>query len=186
MTAQTNNAKNAAIIDAWGPWRPMMVERLANCADYLGRLSRSLASEIAPDRLYFTAKSYALRDAVEQLVDGCHRVEHWLDECGEEFADMLRGPDVWSTCERAAGQDGDHAADMRTSLPERAYRDAQKLGHGVQRVGDWLAALSWKRPVDPEEASEVLRELVAEWWATKTLCVALNHAIRELEPQGGR
>jgi hypothetical protein len=182
MTAQRNNA---VAVDPWGPWRPMMVERLASCADYLGRLSRCLASEVAPDRFYFTAKACALRESVEQLVDGCHRVEHWLKECGEEFLDPVWGPDVWSTCERAAGHDGEHGADTPASLPERAYRDAQKLGHGVQRVGDWLAALPWNRSIEGDEATEILRELVTEWWATKALCVALDHAIRELEPEGG-
>ena len=32
----------------WGPWQDHIGEGLAHCADYLGRLQRCLAGEIAP------------------------------------------------------------------------------------------------------------------------------------------
>jgi hypothetical protein len=163
----------------------MMVDRLASCADYLGRLTRSLAAEIASDRFYFASKAYELRDAVERLVDGCHNVERWLDECGVEFLDPTRGPDVWCTCERPVGHVGDHRTDLPRSTVERAYRDAQKLAHGIQRVGDWLAALPWNRPLD-DESSDLLEALADSWRSARPEWIRLDQAIADLLPEGVR
>jgi hypothetical protein len=41
----------------WGPYRATIEDHLDICADYLSRLRRSLAGEIAPDRHYFADKA---------------------------------------------------------------------------------------------------------------------------------
>jgi hypothetical protein len=43
--------------DPWGPYLAAIEGHLDTCADYLGRLRRSLAGEIAPDRHYFADKA---------------------------------------------------------------------------------------------------------------------------------
>jgi hypothetical protein len=40
-----------------GPYRATIEDHPDTCADYLGRLRRSLTGEIAPDRHYFADKA---------------------------------------------------------------------------------------------------------------------------------
>src|SRR6267378_3751227 len=67
--------------EAYGPFAGAIRERVASCADYLGRISRQL--DATPSRHYVAGKAHELRDAAERLISLCHDVEGWLRQCGE-------------------------------------------------------------------------------------------------------
>lgn len=50
------------------------------CVDYVGRLQRSLAGEIAPDRYYFLEKAHELQYWATNLVQRCEEIEGWVAE----------------------------------------------------------------------------------------------------------
>jgi len=54
--------------DAWGEYRSAVTDGVATCADYLGRLERSLSGEAASDRAYFAARAISLHEAARDLV----------------------------------------------------------------------------------------------------------------------
>jgi hypothetical protein len=54
--------------DPWGPYRATIEDHLDTCGDYLDRLRRSLAGEIAPDRHYFADKAHHLHTAARRMV----------------------------------------------------------------------------------------------------------------------
>ena len=53
--------------DPWHPYRSTVEDHLGSCTDYLGRLRRSLAGEIAPDRHYFADKAHQLHAATRRI-----------------------------------------------------------------------------------------------------------------------
>lgn len=123
----------------WGPWHDHIDEGLAHCADYLGRLQRSLAGDIAPDRHYFMTKAAALRDAATGLLGRAHDVEHWLGACDAAY--LLDSDDDERSCTRHAGHAGAH--DDRPSPVERAGERAGALSALATGVADGLA---WAGP----------------------------------------
>lgn len=141
----------------WGPYHDHIGEGLAHCADYLGRLQRSLAGEIAPDRHYFTTKAQALRDASVGLLRRARDVERWLGE-GHDSDDDGRSPSerlaaradalvavatdvadtlAWATGDLAAGNGsmvvGEALGDTARRL-ERLRRAAQELAVDVAAI----------------------------------------------------
>ena len=110
----------------WGPYRCTVADRLAACEDYLGRLRRSLAGEIAPDRHYFAEKAVALRDAAQTLVEGTEDVEWWLGACTHEVAveSSEEGSESFAECGHAAGHLGPHQDEDRCPEQLRTGRDA--------------------------------------------------------------
>jgi hypothetical protein len=120
----------------WGPYHDHIGEGLAHCADYLGRLQRSLAGEIAPDRHYFLTKAAALRDASVGVLRRARDVERWLGACDAEYGADGDGDEVRS-CTRPAGHVGGH--DDRPSLAERAGGRAEALAALTTEVADGLA-----------------------------------------------
>jgi hypothetical protein len=56
--------------DPWGPYRATIEDHLGTCADYLSRLRRSPAGEIASDRHYFADKAHLLHIAARRMVRG--------------------------------------------------------------------------------------------------------------------
>jgi hypothetical protein len=67
--------------DPWGPYRATIEDQFDTCADYLGRLRRSLAGEIAPDRHYFADKAHQLHTAARRMVRIAQDIDRWLGEC---------------------------------------------------------------------------------------------------------
>ncbi len=117
----------------WGPFHDHIGEGLAHCADYLGRLQRSLVGEIAPDRHYFGAKARALRDASVGLLGRVRDVERWLGSCDADYeADGATG-----SCGLAAGHAGAH--DEGPSRAERLGQRADALASVATEVADTLA-----------------------------------------------
>jgi hypothetical protein len=124
----------------WGAYRCTVSDRLAACEDYLGRLRRSLAGDIAPDRHYFAEKALALRDAAQTLVEGAEDVEWWLGACTHTVA--VKGADEDSEsvaeCGRAAGHHGPHLDEVR--CPEQlALAEMRRVARAVQHLTDRLA-----------------------------------------------
>jgi hypothetical protein len=115
--------------DCWGPYRCAVEERLDTCDDYLRRLRRSLAGEIAPDRFYFGDKAHALRDAAQVLVDHVEDVEWWLGGCTAETG-------AGNECGRASGHAGPHRPDRRE---RRVLAIARAVAAEHRRVTDRLA-----------------------------------------------
>jgi hypothetical protein len=64
-----------------GPLRATIEDHLDTCADYLGRLRRCLAGEIAPDRHYFADKTHQLHTAACRMVRIVPDIDRWLGEC---------------------------------------------------------------------------------------------------------
>jgi hypothetical protein len=121
----------------WGPYHDHIGEGLAHCVDYLGRLQRSLAGEIAPDRHYFTTKAQALRDASVGLLRRARDVERWLAE----------------------GDDHDSDGDGRTPAERLAAR-ADALAAVATEVADTLA---WATSdLDAGEGSLVVGEALGD------------------------
>ena len=152
----------------WGPYQDHIGEGLAHCADYLGRLQRSLAGQIAPDRHYFTTKAVALRDASVGLLRRARDVERWLGSCdaGEGIdADGEDGPSpaerageraetlaalategadglAWATLAVDAGDDGPEVADALVD----AARRLGELARGAASLAAAVTALAAGRP----------------------------------------
>jgi hypothetical protein len=94
--------------DPWGPYRAAIEDHLDTCADYLGRLRRSLAGEIAPDRHYFADKAHQLHAAARRMVRIVQDIDRWLGECGTTVEhDAADGTHV-GECTLPAGHDGAH------------------------------------------------------------------------------
>jgi hypothetical protein len=163
----------------WGPYRCTVADRLAACEDYLGRLRRSLAGEIAPDRHYFAEKALALRDAAQTLVEGTEDVEWWLGACTHKVA--ANGPDEdsesFAECGRAAGHPGSHQDEDR--CPEQLAlgemrRLARALQHLTDRVGlDLLHVRAGAGVTDPEALARDLRQVNAGITRAVSAAIAL-------------
>lgn len=63
----------------WREYQPYIANALECCADYVGRLLRSIEVEIAPDRHYFVEKASALREWATVLVTRCKETERWIE-----------------------------------------------------------------------------------------------------------
>jgi hypothetical protein len=144
--------------DPWGPYRPAVEDQMAACADYLGRLQRSLAGEIAPDRHYFNDKAYQLQELARALVRRGQDIERWLNVCNASVPRAEEGSSGLAACERAAGHTGPHDDDPPPTLAERLCDEARALTdlteQASHRVG-WLAPIIDERnaardPLGPE------------------------------------
>lgn len=146
----------------WGPYRCTVADRLAACEDYLGRLRRSLAGEIAPDRHYFAEKAVALRDAAQTLVEGTEDVEWWLGACAHESAveSSEEGSESLAECGHAAGHLGPHRDE--DCCPEQcALAEMRRVARALQHVTDRLAwdLLSVRAGDGVTDAAALAREL---------------------------
>jgi hypothetical protein len=134
--------------EAYGPFAGAIRERVASCADYLGRISRQV--ETKPSRHYVAEKAHDLRDAAGRLIGLCHDVEGWLRQCGEAIH-REDGADTWTEeCVLPAGHYGEHRAhqpatklalarDLAGEVAEASVEISDHLGwiaHDPGRLGD--------------------------------------------------
>jgi hypothetical protein len=112
-------------VDTWGPYRAAIEDHLASCADYLGRLQRSLAGEIAPDRHYFRSKAHQLELVARSLVRRAQDIEGWLAACDAPVVRNEPGATHVATCELPRAHRGAHDDNPPASAAERA-RDAAR------------------------------------------------------------
>ena len=128
--------------DAWGPYRPAVEDHVAACADYLGRLQRSLGGEIAPERHYFNDKAYQLQEVARALVRRGQDIERWLNSCDASVERHDRDASVLATCELPRGHRGPHDDDPPRALAEQLCDEARALTdlteQASHRIG-WLA-----------------------------------------------
>ena len=103
-----------------GPHRSAIAEGLASCADYVGRLQRSLASEAAPDRHYFSMRARALYDTARDLLRLTEAVEHWLIVCDEPLVHEDCEGRVRTACELPRNHYGVHDDQPPASLASRS------------------------------------------------------------------
>jgi hypothetical protein len=129
--------------DPWGPYRATLEDHLDTCADYLGRLLRSLGGEIAPDRHYFADKAHQLQTAARRMVRIVQDIDRWLGECGTTVEhDDAEGTRVIGECTLPAGHDGTH--DEWPYLEARREEIDSALGPDV----------SWE-PLEDAKASRI-------------------------------
>ncbi len=136
--------------DSWGPYRATVEDHLATCADYLSRLERSVAGEIAPDRRYFNDKARHLLQAARNLVRRGQDIEPWLNACGTTMDPAHDGQVDRAQCELPAGHAGVHDDDPPTTPLERACTS----GRNVADLSDQVAQrLGWLVPAIDHRAA---------------------------------
>src|SRR2546427_3103466 len=141
--------------EVYGLYAGAIREGVANCADYLDRISRQM--EGVPSRHYVAEKAQALRRGAGGLVGICHDVEVWLRYCGKP---VPFGDSGWTDeCVLAAGHGGDCSADVPPSALEVARRGAGGLAAGANELADRLGWLVHDpRPLgDPSRLGELGR-----------------------------
>jgi uncharacterized protein YukE len=124
--------------DPWGPYRATIEDHLDACADYLSRLRRSLAGEIAPDRHYFADKAHQLHSAARGMVRIVQDVDRWLGDCGAtvEHSDADGGRYICE-CTLPAGHDGTHDDDGADRLIAGPITgELRDLADAVERVSE--------------------------------------------------
>ena len=167
--------------EAYGPYAGAIRERVASCADYLGRISRQL--EARPDRHYVAGKARELRDAAGRLIALCDDVEGWLRQCGEAIRREEDGEAWIEDCVLPAGHfPPEHCArPPRTALEvarELAGRVAEASAGICDHLG-WIAHDPW-RLGDPCEGEH----LIAGYGALRRRVGALLPALAVLRAEG--
>jgi hypothetical protein len=134
--------------EAYGAYAGAIRERVASCADYLGRISRQLDAK--PSRHYVAGKAHDLRDAAGRLIGLCHDGEGWLHQCGEAIR-REDGGEAWTEeCVLPAGHYGEHRAhppattlalarDLAGKVAETSVEISDRMGwiaHDPGRLGD--------------------------------------------------
>lgn len=155
--------------DPWGPHRSAIVERVASCANYLGRLQRSLAHEAALDHHYFSSLcAHDLYESARDLVRLIEEVEHLLIVCDEL---LVNGDESHSSetrcglpCHHYAGHDDQPLPSLAVQVRDsaRGLMDrAEDTASWVNRLGlrsDQRRAFEIEKEFDPE-SYEVFADL---------------------------
>ena len=129
--------------DPWGPYRATIEDHLDTCADYLGRLRRSLAGEIAPDRHYFADKAHQLHTAARRTVRITQDLDRWLGECAAttEHAEA-DGTRFTAECTLPAGHHGAHDHGDVPLAARHVTGELRDLADAVDRISEgfgWTA-----------------------------------------------
>lgn len=136
--------------DPWGQYHSAVVERVRSCADYLGRLERSLSGEAAPDRYYFSVRAHDLYEAARDLDRLTQEIEHWMIVCNEPLVEDDGATPVGATCELPRGHYGGHDDEPPASLAVQVRNSARLLmdeAEDTARVVDVLGLRSDQRRV---------------------------------------
>ncbi len=131
-------------IDPWHPYRSTIEDHLGTCTDYLGRLRRSLAGEITPDRHYFADKAHQLHAATRRMVRLIQDIDSWLGDCPSQthYVDP-DGDRCLIDCTLPAGHQGPHA-DGDPLLPgRRLTSELRDLADAVERISHQFG---WNAP----------------------------------------
>ena len=161
--------------DPWGPYREPIQELLEGCADYLGRLQRSLAGEIAPDRHYFNEKAALLQLTAVSLVRYGQDVERWLQECGTDITQEDETGRYIEECTLPGGHDGDHTAALHRSPATTAAERARDLADRTDKVSRQLGWLHTDIDHRPPEGHALIPEQRTEVHDIKTSVDQIAH-----------
>ena len=129
--------------DPWGPYRATIEDHLDTCADYLGRLRRSLAGEIAPDRHYFADKAHQLHTAARRMVRIVQDIDRWLGECAATIDHAeADGTRFTAECTLPAGHQGAHDHGDVPLAARHVTGELRDLADAVDRISEgfgWTA-----------------------------------------------
>jgi hypothetical protein len=164
----------------YGPYAGAIRERVASCADYLGRITRQLEGN--PSRHYVAEKAHELRDAAGRLIALCHDVEGWLRQCGEAIH-REDGGEAWTEeCVLPGGHfPGEHCGNRPRTTFDLARDLAGKVAEASVGISDhlgWIAHVP-ARLHEPYEA----QELVGSCGALRRYVEALSPALAELRAE---
>lgn len=121
--------------DPWHPYRSTVEDHLGACTDYLGRLRRSLAGEIAPDRHYFADKAHQLHAAARRMVRLVQDIDSWLGECTAQTDHVDPDGDRYVVdCTLPAGHHGPHADGDQLLPGRRLTGELRDLADAVERT----------------------------------------------------
>ena len=157
--------------EVYGIYAGAIRDGVANCADYLDRISRQL--EARPSRHYVAEKAQALRAAAGGLVGACHDVEIWLRYCGKPVPFGDSG--FTDECVLPAGHGGEHQADVAPSALEVARRGADGLAAVATELADvlgWLVHDPGRlgNPAELEELGRTYQKSSAGRWIGSRPC----------------
>jgi hypothetical protein len=157
----------------WGPYRATIEDHLDCCADYLGRLRRSLAGEIAPDRHYFADKAHQLHNAALRMVRIVQDIDRWLGECGTTVErDEADGTRLTGECTLPACHDGAHDDDGAGRLVAgRITGELRDLADAVGRVSQHFG---WSAPAVDRDLTNAPSTIANGRDALANLAVSLN------------
>jgi hypothetical protein len=182
MTAARNQRAGRPAGDAgFGDYAGSIRERVAACADYLGRISRQL--EAVPSRRYVAEKATGLRDATVALVGGCHDVEGWLLACGEPVRQSYDDGEVcFEECALVLGHLGDHCGNPPRSPLQKARGLAEQAATAALAISDRLGWLS-RSPGQAPGGWELV-DLDGELWSLRRAVERLVAAVAALAGAG--
>jgi hypothetical protein len=130
--------------DPWGPYRATIEDRLDTCADYLDRLRRSLAGEIAPDRHYFADKAHEVHTAARRMLRIVQDIDRWLGECPATIEHVdTDGARFISECALPAGHQGSHDDSGRLLAGRCVTGELRDLADAVDRISE---GFGWTAP----------------------------------------
>lgn len=178
--------------DPWGPHRAAVTCRLETCADYLGRLQRSLTGQAAPDRLYFSTRAHDLFEAARDLVRLTEDIEHWLIVCDKRLVEVEPDGEIETRCELPRNHYAGHtshppealAAQVRTS-PHDLMDEAEAAARWVNKLGllsdqrrafeirrsstpsGTRSSTRWSRPVLGSSTGRITRRVCSTTWRTR-------------------
>ena len=157
----------------WGPYQATIQDHLDSCADYLGRLRRSLAGEIAPDRNYFADKAHQLHNAARRMVRIVQDIDRWLGECGMTVEhDQADGTRLIGECTLPAGHDGAHDDDGAGRLVAgRITGELRDLADTVERVSQHFG---WSAPAVDRDLTDAPGTVANSCDALANLAVSLD------------
>ncbi len=147
--------------DPWGPHRAAVTDRLETCADYLGRMQRSLTGEAAPDRHYFATRAHDLYESARDLVRLTEAVEHWLIVCDVSTIDLDPGRSGEGCCELPRNHYGGHNDRPPESLAVQVRTSARDLMDEAEATARWVNALGILS--DQRRAFEIEKEFDPEF-----------------------
>jgi len=159
-----------------GEHREHIADLLASCDDYLRRIRRTLQGGHT-SRHYVTEKAQALRNAASSLLAGCHDVEGWLRQCGDEIIEDWDGEPSITECELEAGHRGPHQAGSQRSpmgVATDAGRDLAGAAQAFSDHLDWLAPRGCLAPDVVDDMPQLARGL-------REVTHALSKATRALD-----
>jgi hypothetical protein len=129
--------------DPWGPYRATIEDQIETRADYLSRLRRSLAGEIASDRHYFSDKAHQLHTAACRMDRMVQDVDRWLGDCPATIEHVdPDGSRFTADCTLPAGHHGAHNDANRPPASGQLVGELRDLADTVERVSQqfgWIA-----------------------------------------------